>query len=69
VTWCAKRQDTFARDKTARFRPCAPSRFLLEAGLIGEAEYEAAVYGVRRQGHREGTKGAKEDAKKTKTVK
>jgi len=67
VTWCERRQDTFAMDRAARFRACAPSRFLLEAGLMGEGEYEAAVYGVARgkkQGSRQGAKGAKEDAKK-----
>jgi DNA helicase II / ATP-dependent DNA helicase PcrA len=43
VTWCAKRQDAFARNKTARYRPSRPSRFLLEAGLISAAEFQAAV--------------------------
>jgi DNA helicase-2/ATP-dependent DNA helicase PcrA len=66
VTWCEKRQDTFSRDRTARFRACAPSRFLLEAGLMGEAEYESAVYGIKKQDSREGAKGAKTDAKKKK---
>jgi DNA helicase-2/ATP-dependent DNA helicase PcrA len=69
VTWCEKRQDTFARDKSARFRPRAPSRFLLEAGLISEGEYEAAVYGVKRGENREVATGAKEDAKKKTRVK
>ncbi|HXE55396.1 MAG TPA: UvrD-helicase domain-containing protein [Tepidisphaeraceae bacterium] len=43
VTWCQKRQDTFSRGKTARFLPSAPSRFLLEAGLMSKEEYQSAV--------------------------
>lgn len=43
VTWCEKRQDAFARQKTARFKSCMPSRFLIEAGLVSEDEYKAAL--------------------------
>ena len=43
VTWCQKRQDTFARTKTARFKPSVPSQFLLEAGLMTADEYRAAL--------------------------
>jgi DNA helicase-2/ATP-dependent DNA helicase PcrA len=43
VTWCARRQDAFARNKTARYRPCRPSRFLLEAGLMTAAEFQQAI--------------------------
>ena len=43
ITWCQKRQDTFARSKTARFRPSVPSQFLLEAGLITADEYRTAL--------------------------
>jgi DNA helicase-2/ATP-dependent DNA helicase PcrA len=58
VTWCEKRQDTMARDRSARFRPCAPSRFLLESGLVTDSEYESAVYGVKgRQGQHPPAKG------------
>jgi DNA helicase-2/ATP-dependent DNA helicase PcrA len=42
VTWCEKRQDSFSRNKTARFKASLPSRFLLEAGLISEEEYKAS---------------------------
>ena len=41
VTWCEKRQDSFSRNKTARFKASLPSRFLLEAGLISEEEYKS----------------------------
>jgi superfamily I DNA/RNA helicase len=64
VTWCEKRQETFSRDRAARYRACAPSRFLLEAGLMGEGEYEASAYGVRGGKKQEGREGAKEGAKK-----
>ena len=43
VTWCEKRQDAFSRGKTARFLPSAPSRFLLESGLMSRDEYQDAV--------------------------
>ncbi|MGB7157284.1 MAG: ATP-dependent helicase [Tepidisphaeraceae bacterium] len=43
VTWCAKRQDNYAKTKTTRFRPTIPSQFLLEAGLIGQDDYRAAM--------------------------
>jgi DNA helicase-2/ATP-dependent DNA helicase PcrA len=43
VTWCEKRQDSFSRNKTARFKPSMPSRFLVEAGLVSEEEYKAAL--------------------------
>ncbi|MEA2707837.1 MAG: ATP-dependent helicase UvrD/PcrA [Phycisphaerales bacterium] len=43
VTWCQKRQDNYARTKTARFKPSAPSQFLLESGLMPAEEYRAAL--------------------------
>jgi DNA helicase-2/ATP-dependent DNA helicase PcrA len=43
VTWCEKRQDTFSRAATGRFRPTVPSRFLVEAGLIEPGELKAGV--------------------------
>lgn len=43
VTWCAQRQDNFARSATARYKPSIPSRFLVEAGLMDKPEYDAAV--------------------------
>ena len=43
VTWCRKRQDSYARGGTVRYKPSRPSRFLLEAGLMPAADYEAAV--------------------------
>jgi DNA helicase-2/ATP-dependent DNA helicase PcrA len=43
ITWCEKRQDSFTRNKTARYRPSMPSRFLMEAGLVSEEEYKAAL--------------------------
>jgi hypothetical protein len=43
VTWCQKRQDSFARGKTARFIASRPSRFLLEAGLMSAEEFSAAI--------------------------
>ena len=43
VTWCQKRQDSFSRGKTAKFIASRPSRFLLEAGLMGKDEFDAAV--------------------------
>jgi superfamily I DNA/RNA helicase len=43
VTWCKKRQDTFARANTGRYRASSPSRFLLESGLMTLDEYQTAV--------------------------
>lgn len=43
VTWCEKRQDSMSRNRTARFRAAMPSRFLLEAGLITESDYNQAM--------------------------
>ena len=43
VTWCQKRQDVFARNRTAKYLASRPSRFLAEAGLITAEEFEAAV--------------------------
>lgn len=43
VTWCRQRQDAFSRNRTARFLPCRPSRFLLESGLMSREEYTAAL--------------------------
>jgi DNA helicase-2/ATP-dependent DNA helicase PcrA len=43
VTWCAKRQDSYAKTKTARFKPTVPSQFLLEAGLVTDADYRQAL--------------------------
>jgi superfamily I DNA/RNA helicase len=43
VTWCEKRQHAFSRGKTARFLPSAPSRFLMESGLMSRDEYLAAA--------------------------
>ncbi|HEY8746863.1 MAG TPA: UvrD-helicase domain-containing protein [Tepidisphaeraceae bacterium] len=43
VTWCEKRQDSYSRGKTARFLPSAPSRFLMESGLMSRDEYLAAA--------------------------
>jgi ATP-dependent exoDNAse (exonuclease V) beta subunit len=43
VTWCQKRQDSFARGSTARFVASRPSRFLLEAGLMAKDDFDAAV--------------------------
>jgi DNA helicase-2/ATP-dependent DNA helicase PcrA len=43
VTWCQKRQDNYARTKTARFKPTAPSQFLLEAGLMTADDYRASM--------------------------
>jgi DNA helicase-2/ATP-dependent DNA helicase PcrA len=47
VTWCERRQDSFSRNKTARFKASLPSRFLMEAGLMSEAEYKAAFGSAR----------------------
>jgi len=47
VTWCEKRQDTYNRSSTTRFKPTIPSRFLMEAGLITEKEYGDALKGAR----------------------
>jgi DNA helicase-2/ATP-dependent DNA helicase PcrA len=43
VAWCAKRQDVYARTKTARFKPTIPSQFLLESGLLGAEDYRVAM--------------------------
>jgi DNA helicase-2/ATP-dependent DNA helicase PcrA len=43
VTWCQKRQDTFARAKAARFKSSVPSQFLMEAGLISAEDYRSAL--------------------------
>jgi DNA helicase-2/ATP-dependent DNA helicase PcrA len=43
VTWCGQRQDVYARDKAARYRPSLPSRFLVEAGLLSGEEYQRVV--------------------------
>jgi DNA helicase-2/ATP-dependent DNA helicase PcrA len=43
ITWCRKRQDTFSRTKTARFKPALPSQFLVEANLMTQQEYRAAL--------------------------
>jgi DNA helicase-2/ATP-dependent DNA helicase PcrA len=43
VTWCAKRQDNYAKTKTARFKPTVPSQFLLEAGLIAQQDFQQAL--------------------------
>jgi DNA helicase-2/ATP-dependent DNA helicase PcrA len=43
VTYCQQRQDVMRRDRTARFRPCIPSRFLVEAGLLTPEAYQAAM--------------------------
>ena len=39
VTWCQKRQDAYARGKTARFKPSVPSQFLREAELVSADDY------------------------------
>ncbi len=43
VTWCAKRQDNYAKGKTARFKPTIPSQFLVEAGLLTRDDYQKAM--------------------------
>ena len=43
VTWCAKRQDSYATGKTARFKPTIPSQFLVEAGLLTRDDYQRAM--------------------------
>jgi DNA helicase-2/ATP-dependent DNA helicase PcrA len=43
VTWCQQRQDAFSRGPTARYKPSAPSRFLMEAGLLSSDEYAKAI--------------------------
>jgi superfamily I DNA/RNA helicase len=57
VTWCEKRQDSFARNKTARFKSCVPSRFLMEAGLVSEEEYKAMFNTRAGKGSAEGSAG------------
>ncbi len=46
VTWCQKRQDAYARGKTPRFKPSAPSQFLLEAGLVGTDDFQKLMQGA-----------------------
>ncbi len=43
VSWCEKRQDSFTRNKQARYKTSMPSRFLMEAGLVSEEEYKAQL--------------------------
>ena len=43
VAWCAKRQDVYARTKTARFKATIPSQFLVESGLLGAEDYRTAM--------------------------
>ena len=43
VAYCAQRQETFARDRTASFRPVLPSQFLVESGLLTREQYDAAL--------------------------
>ena len=43
VTWCAKRQDPYAKGKTARFKPTIPSQFLVESGLLTRDDYQKAM--------------------------
>jgi DNA helicase-2/ATP-dependent DNA helicase PcrA len=43
VTWCAKRQDAYAKGKTARFKPTIPSQFLVESGLLARDDYQKAM--------------------------
>jgi DNA helicase-2/ATP-dependent DNA helicase PcrA len=47
VTWCRQRQDVFSRGSTAKFKPSAPSRFLMEAGLLTPEEFRSAVAETR----------------------
>jgi DNA helicase-2/ATP-dependent DNA helicase PcrA len=42
VAWCQSRQDVFSRDKAARFLPTMPSQFLVESGLMSEADFVKA---------------------------
>ncbi len=43
VSWCAHRPSSYAGGKSAALRPSRPSRFLMEAGLMGSIDYESAV--------------------------
>jgi DNA helicase-2/ATP-dependent DNA helicase PcrA len=43
VTWCQKRQDSYARTKSSRFKPSIPSQFLKEAGLMSEDDFRSAL--------------------------
>ncbi|HEX8915007.1 MAG TPA: ATP-dependent helicase, partial [Humisphaera sp.] len=43
VTWCKKRQDVTTRSGQGKFKGSRPSRFLVEAGLMTPAEFEAAM--------------------------
>jgi DNA helicase II / ATP-dependent DNA helicase PcrA len=47
VAYCQQRQDTFARDRTAQYRPVIPSQFLLESGLLSRGDYESALTDAR----------------------
>jgi DNA helicase-2/ATP-dependent DNA helicase PcrA len=42
VAWCQMRQDVFLRDPAARFLPTMPSQFLVEAGLMSDADFSKA---------------------------
>jgi hypothetical protein len=42
VAWCQSRQDVFSRDRSARFLPTLPSQFLVEAGLMSDADFGKA---------------------------
>src|SRR4051812_45894777 len=42
IAWCRNRQDTFARDRSGKYRATMPSRFLLEAGLMTDEEFRQA---------------------------
>ena len=52
VTWCQTRQDTFARAKTAKFRPTTPSKFLVEGGLMTLEDYHATMTNKPMKYHR-----------------
>ena len=54
VTWCQARQDTFARAKTAKFRPTTPSKFLVEAGLMTLEDYQATMMSKGMKYHPKG---------------
>ena len=43
VTWCRQRQDAFARNRTAQYVKSLPSRFLVEAGVMPQEDYAAAL--------------------------
>jgi DNA helicase-2/ATP-dependent DNA helicase PcrA len=50
VTWCRQRQDVFSRGPTARFKPSAPSRFIMEAGLMSAEEFAKALDATKPMG-------------------